>query len=585
MAEDIPTVEQAVPTAESTGSTEAPSARSDALEELTLPPTVQAPEPLPPDTVLGPGGRLRIADHLGARGYLNYYTADWTADEAGETVPVEVREAADQHAGLSREAEILTTVRYAMLPELVATFEHEDRQYLAVERLDGPTLEQALARGLDPEQAVSIMLQLTQVLRRLHQSGWGLPGLAPADVLVGQPIRLTQLGGAVRIGEVLPLPLHVPGYSAPELTLSRATTGKEDAYALGAILFRALAGHALAESGPELAALPSQVRLPGGPQILVTALAPTAERVDLETLYQQLLALKQRLGHVALALEVASATTVGLNPTRTVNEDSCGYLTWSSADADGASFQALLCVADGMGGMDAGELASGTALRAILAGAQERELDNPGERAGEDTPDSAGDFSPARSHPLALPLDPVALIRRAAPAVHAAGAGRAMGTTVTCVVVRDGLLTLGHIGDTRAYLFHSRQLTQLTADHSLVAAMVASGMLTNEEARGHPDSNKVLRSLGGQRELPEGFVDGLATTYGQPSLRLQAGDWLMLCTDGVWGAVDDTSLSTILSEALDPPNAARAAIERALDAGAPDNATVLVARCVEVPAR
>ena len=160
-----------------------------------------------------------------------------------------------------------------------------------------------------------------------------------------------------------------------------------------------------------------------------------------------------------------------------------------------------------------------------------------------------------------------------------------MGTTATCVVVRDGMLTLGHIGDTRAYLFRGGVLTQLTADHSLVAAMVASGMLTKEEARGHPDSNKVLRSLGGQRELPEAFVDSLAVSYGQPSLRLETGDWLLLCTDGVWGSVDDAALSTIFSEALNPPNAARAAIERALDAGAPDNAAAVVARCVEVPAR
>jgi protein phosphatase len=160
-----------------------------------------------------------------------------------------------------------------------------------------------------------------------------------------------------------------------------------------------------------------------------------------------------------------------------------------------------------------------------------------------------------------------------------------MGTTATCVVVRDGVLTLGHIGDTRAYLFRAGVLTQLTVDHSIVAAMVANGMLTQEEARNHPDSNKVLRSLGGQRELPDGFVDGLGVTCGQPNLQLQSGDWLLLCTDGVWGSVDDASLSTILSEALNPSNAARAAIERALDAGAPDNATTVVARCLEVSAR
>jgi protein phosphatase len=158
-----------------------------------------------------------------------------------------------------------------------------------------------------------------------------------------------------------------------------------------------------------------------------------------------------------------------------------------------------------------------------------------------------------------------------------------MGTTATLVAVKDGELTLGHIGDTRAYLLREGTLTQLTADHSLVAAMVASGVITAEEAEGHPDSNKVLRSLGSQRELPNGYVDGLDARYGQPTLQLRPGDWLILCTDGVWGSVDDATIRTVALEAFDPPIVARRLIELALEAGAPDNAATVVARCVRMP--
>jgi protein phosphatase len=180
-------------------------------------------------------------------------------------------------------------------------------------------------------------------------------------------------------------------------------------------------------------------------------------------------------------------------------------------------------------------------------------------------------------------LDPVGLVREAATAVHAAAQGRNLGTTITCVAVHDGELTLGHVGDTRAYLLRGGTLSRLTADHSLVAAMVASGVITAEEAQGHPDSNKVLRSLGSQRELPPGYVDTLEAAFGRPSLRLEPGDWLLICSDGVWGTVEDCEIQAILAEALTCQNAARALVDRALQGGAPDNATAVVARCHDRP--
>ena len=144
-------------------------------------------------------------------------------------------------------------------------------------------------------------------------------------------------------------------------------------------------------------------------------------------------------------------------------------------------------------------------------------------------------------------------------------------------------LLLAHVGGTRAYLLRAGALTQLTRDHSLVAAMVASGVLTEEGARGHPDSNKVLRSLGGQRELGDGYIDTLATAYPARELRLREGDQLLLCSDGVWGVLDDNDLREILASAASCAVAVEASLRRVLDGGAPDNATLIVARCLHVP--
>ncbi len=575
MAPPEPSSELPAPDAGPQAPVHAPPREEGELEELTLPSSISSLEPLPDGSVAGPEERLRVEKLLAVRGRVNHYLATWLGED-GATVPVELMEAPSDHAPLRSEAEVLSQVRYSMLPKLFATWEQEGRRYLAVERLEGSTLQQALEDGLGAEQAASFVLQLTQVLRRLQQAGWALVGLTPADVLLGQPIRLTNVGAAVHIGQEPPHALQVPGYSAPEVAHRAVVTGKEDVYTLGAVLYRALVGEPVPEQGPELSTLSTATQTPGAPQLLAPALAPVSERIDLEGFYHRLLAFKRRLALAPLTLQVASGTSVGLNPTRLVNEDACTHLQWSIAHEEGVSHRAVLCVVDGMGGMEAGDVASRAAVQAVLA----RATAYSAAQAHHEQAAGEGQNAPLSEDAL----DPAVLVKEAATSVHAAARGRQVGATITVVVIDEGKLTLAHVGDTRAYLLHDGVLTQLTQDHSLVAAMVASGLLTKEQARGHPDSNKVLRSLGGQRSLPDDYIDDLAVAYGEQLLHLREGDQLLLCSDGIWGTVADDQLRDILTHAPDCETAVREGIQHALKGGSPDNATLIVARCVVTPA-
>ena len=203
----------------------------------------------------------------------------------------------------------------------------------------------------------------------------------------------------------------------------------------------------------------------------------------------------------------------------------------------------LFAVADGMGGAKAGELASNLAAAAL--------------REGD-------------SDPLGGEERVVALIQEANRRVYqrssedAAASG--MGTTMTVALVEDGLVSIGHVGDSRAYLIRDRKLEQLTEDHSLVAELVRSGRLSPEEAEAHPQRSVITRVLGTD---PEVDVD----TF---SIKGKPGDLFLLCSDGLTSMIDDEVILTeVERRRADLQATAKALVNAANRSGGEDNITVV----------
>ena len=148
-------------------------------------------------------------------------------------------------------------------------------------------------------------------------------------------------------------------------------------------------------------------------------------------------------------------------------------------------------------------------------------------------------------------------------------AGQAgMGATVVLAVVRDGRLTIAHIGDSRAYRYHQGKLARLTFDHSVVGILLEQGAITEEEVAGHPARGRITRYVG----MGEAVEPDVTTVDFEP------GDRLLLCTDGLTTFLSDDAMTELLRRpGGGPASACDALVQAALDAGTTDNVTALVA--------
>lgn len=474
-------------------------------------------------------------------------------DEAGQRVWL--RERTSEEAGLL--GAVATRTAGLSHPALVLPerfFEQDGRAYLAFPEIGGARL--STRTGLTTErEALSWGIQLCQIINALHRNDLLCIELPPDGVMLDKEgrIRLTHVESLSRKGDALALSVVTDGYAAPEVYKGGVVGERADVFAIGALLFTLVVGKRLPVEGwtvhPEPPVFyPEKVVSPDFERVLRKALA-----LDPQSRYENVEALKAAFLTLHRCSRVRSAWLTDVGQARDHNEDAILVCEHGQDTVAGRVFSGLYVVSDGMGGAEAGEVASALTVQTILQYL---------EKTFSEGPLFEGRAREARLRE-AVEAANAAILAYAAQHPESAG----LGATVVAALVYEQQVTLAWVGDSRVYVWERGQLQQLTRDHSLVARLVEIGQLSPAEARTHEHRNVLIRSLGSKEQV---VVDVVSCPW-------RRGARLLLCSDGLTGHVDDPALSDILSRHRDPYEAALECVAAANADGGSDNISVVVA--------
>ena len=519
------------------------------------------------------------------------------AESLGNSSPItEILPPRPSWPSVGWERGLLRMIEHPALPRIVATFIEGDAEYLVEELPAGRPLWDAWD---DPSATANDrfdwLAQIAEAVQGLHNCGAMLEGLRPELFVV-------TAEGEARfrdLADLIPFPLP-PGtplrgtlYTAPELLSGQPADARADLYSFGALLYALHVGRELTEVDFDSPGHPKPFlsRFPDIHPAYGRLLSKTfrrepgsrfpsdeAAREDssgFTELIRTLLALRRTLDTVRL--EIAAWTTTGM--VRTGNEDAFALLHACESRQDDLGEAALVLLADGMGGYEAGEVAAAVAIQALRQHLVGQKPFAP--LAGHSSfPTDPLSPPPVEGHGP-LPVDVEASKRLIQEALREAnrqvfsasrapgGRRRGMGCTAEAVYIDGRHVVVGHVGDSRTYHLHEGRMIQLTRDQTLVNRLVELGTLSAEEAENHPRRNELQQAIGGQPDVDPGL-------YASP---LSAGDWVAVCSDGLSNHVSAADLKQMLqSEAQSAEMAARRLVNLANIRGATDNATVVVIR-------
>ena len=445
-----------------------------------------------------------------------YYLIRESTDEHAFAVEAKLLEMGLEHAGLLLPREVFTEAPYG-----------PPRQYM-VEPEFSPPPAASLPVPQELNQVLEWGVSLAQALHYLHHHNVTVDKVILNHIAIaGKRASWAHLGTAL----IIPQADHS----------TAASHVAQDIQGLGSVLLHLATGEQRAahDQLPErVATILNQTRT--APARLTAG--------DLATALDS--ALQELRRPVSVMHVVGHRTDVGQE--RALNEDSLLALDLAAVFRSVSAPAGLFAVADGMGGHEAGDVASRLAVQEIARRACGSVL-SPA-LAGKPPPD-VGQW-----------LKTTVLAANQSVHDHREAAGTDMGTTLVMALIFGDVATIANVGDSRAYLLNQTEITQISTDHSLVERLVATGQITREEAANHPQRNIIYRVLGDRPEVEADLFQ----------LRLAPGEALLLCSDGLSGMVPDRQIWQTWQTSISPQDACDLLVEAAIQAGGDDNITVVI---------
>ncbi|BAQ60131.1 protein serine/threonine phosphatase PrpC [Geminocystis sp. NIES-3708] len=407
-------------------------------------------------------------------------------------------------------------------------------------------LAQWLTKPHTDEEYLYIIVQLCQCFFYLSQNSWYCLDLFVEFIIVGTPIKFYDLTHIYP--KNIELKIGFLGkYSAPELAYSKEINQFMSSYVIGALMYQMFHDNKLPNPDNLTINL-----IPKIYQILQVCLySITEERYPLNQLLKLLIEIKNDLKKITISWEKANKSILGLSLKRLVNEDSYGIKQLEINQNN----IILAGIADGMGGMAQGELASKLAIQTLLETPFNFDLNNQENQTNWLTEI----FNQANQNINKKVEDG--------------------GTTLSVILAVNNQLIISHVGDSRIYLIRNKDIIQLSEDHSLVNMMLTSGQITYEESLDHPDRNVLIKFLGSKSVLSDGYVQNLSKNFDKISLTLEDNDLLILCSDGVWDLISNEEFIELFTEGNNLHFSIDKVIEKVLHKGASDNATIITLKC------
>jgi serine/threonine protein phosphatase PrpC len=446
------------------------------------------------------------------------------------------------------------TISHPAFQRATEGFAENGRVYLVYADEELKPLRSGSQKMSEPE-AIAYAIQLCQAISFVHRRALRLNDICPESIAISKDgrVKLTGLDYVSNDNELQSEPIFNDGYTAPEIYRGKKADKRADIFSAGAILYTWLTGARIPseswrEEAGQVEFYPSYVVTPRLEKAIRRAIAfsPAERFANIDEFKAELIALSG-----AIRLRAAAMTDVGR--VREHNEDSVMAVDYTRESLVEPAQSHLYVVADGMGGAEAGEVASAIAVQTIRSYI-ETHLDTARGEVKNGAELLTGALEEANSRIIEY--------------VASHPESRGMGSTGVCALITASDAAVAWVGDSRGYLLEGAALRQVTKDHSLVQRLVEIGQITAEEAHTHEHKNVITRSLGARQSGPAG-AEAVA-------LKLKRGDHLLLCSDGLTAHVMDPQIREILGRNADPFDAARELIVAANAGGGTDNISVIV---------